>query len=187
MARKYELKKQNIYCIVGRDSAVGIATRYALDGPGIESRCGRDFPHPSRPALWPTRPPTQWAPGVKRPDHDHPPHLAQRLKKELSYTSDLYFSWASWPVLGWTLLIALLFICLRNLKFVKRKQICFFIAKFILPFRAEAPLFPFPSSSTTTYKYLFVRLGLFVRESGGIRIWNAAKLKIHSTAGKVKI
>ena len=28
----------------------GIATRYGLDGPGIESRWGRDFPHPSRPA-----------------------------------------------------------------------------------------------------------------------------------------
>jgi len=35
----------------GRDSIVGIATRYGHDGPGIESRCGRDFPHPSRPVL----------------------------------------------------------------------------------------------------------------------------------------
>jgi hypothetical protein len=26
--------------IVGRDSSVGIATRYGLDGPGIESRWG---------------------------------------------------------------------------------------------------------------------------------------------------
>jgi hypothetical protein len=25
-------------CVVGRDSSVGIATRYWLDGPGIESR-----------------------------------------------------------------------------------------------------------------------------------------------------
>ena len=40
----------------GRDSSVGIATRYGLDGPGIESRCGRDFPHPSRPAVGPTQP-----------------------------------------------------------------------------------------------------------------------------------
>jgi hypothetical protein len=37
----------------GRDSSVGIATRYGLDSPGIESRWGRDFPHPSRPALGP--------------------------------------------------------------------------------------------------------------------------------------
>ena len=36
---------------MGRDSSVGIATRYGMDGPGIESRWGRDFPHPSRPAL----------------------------------------------------------------------------------------------------------------------------------------
>ena len=45
----------------GRDSSVGIATRYWLDGPGIESRWGGgDFPHPSRPALGPTQPPLQW-------------------------------------------------------------------------------------------------------------------------------
>ena len=36
---------------VGRGSAVGIATRYGVEVPGIESRWGRDFPHPSRPAL----------------------------------------------------------------------------------------------------------------------------------------
>jgi hypothetical protein len=29
---------------VGRGSVVGIATRYGPDGPGIESRWGRDFP-----------------------------------------------------------------------------------------------------------------------------------------------
>ena len=40
---------------MGQDSAVGIANRYGLDGPGIESRWGggRDSPHPSRPALGP--------------------------------------------------------------------------------------------------------------------------------------
>jgi len=35
----------------------GIATAYGLDGPGIESWWGRDFPHLSRPALRPTQPP----------------------------------------------------------------------------------------------------------------------------------
>jgi hypothetical protein len=41
---------------MGRDSSVGIATRYWLDGHWIESRWGGDFPHPSRPALRPTTP-----------------------------------------------------------------------------------------------------------------------------------
>ena len=49
---------------VGRDSSVGIATRYELDGPGIESLWRRDFPHLSRPALGPTKPPVQWVPGL---------------------------------------------------------------------------------------------------------------------------
>jgi len=48
------------------DSVVGIATRYGLDGPGIESRWGRDFPYPSRPAVGPTQPPIQWVPGLFR-------------------------------------------------------------------------------------------------------------------------
>ena len=48
---------------MGQDSVVGIATGYGIDGPGIESRWGRDFPHLSRPALGPTEPPVQWVPG----------------------------------------------------------------------------------------------------------------------------
>jgi len=40
------------YCTCsGPGSVVGIATGYGLDGPEIESRWGRDFPHLSRPAL----------------------------------------------------------------------------------------------------------------------------------------
>jgi hypothetical protein len=35
----------------GPGSSVGIATGYGLDGPGIQSRCGWDFQHLSRPAL----------------------------------------------------------------------------------------------------------------------------------------
>jgi hypothetical protein len=51
---------------VDRDSVVGIPTRYGLDGPGIESRWGRDFPQPSKLALGPTQPPVQGAPGLSR-------------------------------------------------------------------------------------------------------------------------
>ena len=52
--------------LVGLDSSVGIATRYDLDGPGIESLWGRDIPQPSRPALGPTQPPMQCIPGLSR-------------------------------------------------------------------------------------------------------------------------
>jgi len=37
--------------VMGRHRSVSIATRHGLDGPRIESRCGRDYPHPSRPVL----------------------------------------------------------------------------------------------------------------------------------------
>jgi hypothetical protein len=50
----------------GRDSSVGIATGYELDGPGIEYRCGRDFPHLSRPTLRLAQPHKKWVPGLSR-------------------------------------------------------------------------------------------------------------------------
>ena len=52
------------YCGWGRHCSVGVATRYGLDGPAIESRCGRDFPHTSKPARGPNQPPIQWVPGL---------------------------------------------------------------------------------------------------------------------------
>ena len=51
-----EIRTVLLYCVC-RDSSVGIATGYGLDGPGIKSRCGWVFPHLSRPALGPTQPP----------------------------------------------------------------------------------------------------------------------------------
>jgi hypothetical protein len=49
---------------VGRCSSVVIATGFGLDGPGIESRWGRDFPHLSRPVLGPTQFPVHSVPGL---------------------------------------------------------------------------------------------------------------------------
>ena len=61
---KMEMKGERIIFLFnpfvrGWDSSVGIATRYAMDGSGIESRWRRDFPHPSRPALGPIQSPIQ--------------------------------------------------------------------------------------------------------------------------------
>jgi len=94
----------------GRDSSVGIATRYELDGTGIESRWGRDIPHPSRPALGPIQPPTQWVPGLFPESKAAgawrwPPTPSSAEVKE---TVELYLylyslSGPSWLVLGWTL------------------------------------------------------------------------------------
>jgi hypothetical protein len=67
---------------VGLDGAVGIATRYGLDGPGIESRWGARFFAPVQTG--PRTHPASYTmglgsfPGVKRPGCgvNHPPHLA---------------------------------------------------------------------------------------------------------------
>ena len=71
-----------------RDSLAGIATRYGLDGPGIESRWGARFSasvqtvseaHPASYAMS-----TGSFPGVKRLGRgvDHPTYLTSRFKKE---------------------------------------------------------------------------------------------------------
>ena len=47
-------------------SVAGITTGYWMDGPGIETRWERDFPHLSRPALGATQPSVQWVPGLSQ-------------------------------------------------------------------------------------------------------------------------
>jgi hypothetical protein len=83
-----------LYIIVGRDSSVSTATRYRLEGLGIESRWGEIFhPHPN----WPWGPPnlltvgSRYFLGVKWLGHgvDHPSTSSKKVKSTLLQ--------ASWP------------------------------------------------------------------------------------------
>ena len=53
--------KKVLQSVMGPDSSVGIATRYGLDGPGIEFRWGARFSAPrlSITAMGLTQPPVQ--------------------------------------------------------------------------------------------------------------------------------
>ena len=85
-----------------RYSSVGIVIRYGLDGPGIESWWGWDFPvqTSSEANLASYSVGTGSFLGVKRPKRgvDHPPHLAPRLMKEYCFTfciTNFVFCWAT--------------------------------------------------------------------------------------------
>ena len=91
----------------GRDSAVSIATRYALEGPGIESRWGARFSAPVQtgPGAYPASYTmgTRSFPGVKRAGcgADHPPPSEGRGHERVGRY--LYSpSGPSWPVIGRT-------------------------------------------------------------------------------------
>ena len=105
--------------ILGSDGSVGIATRYVLEGPGIETRWG-DI---SR-----TRPDRPWdplsllqneyrvsLPGVKRPGRgvEHPPPSSAEIQE----TVELYLyspSGPSWPVTGWPLPLGFIIRIIRS-------------------------------------------------------------------------
>ena len=84
---------------MGRDSSVGIATRYDLDGPGIESRWGAIFSahvrtgpgaHPASCTMG-----TGSSPGVNRPWRGlvHPPPSSAEVNERV----ELYLYSPSWP------------------------------------------------------------------------------------------
>ena len=78
---------------------------YGLDGPRIESRRKRDFPHLSRPVLEQTQPPVHWVgglfPGGKAVGAWRwPPTPSSAEVKE---RAQLYLYFYHRPVLGWTL------------------------------------------------------------------------------------
>ena len=96
------------YYYKGRDSSVGVATRYGLNGPGIESRWGEIFrTHPD----WPWGPSSLlhngyrvFFPGGKATGAWRWPPTPSTTKVKERVELYLYFtSGPSWPVLGWTL------------------------------------------------------------------------------------
>jgi hypothetical protein len=113
-----------------RDSSVGIATRYGLEGPGIESRWGRDFSHPFRPALdAPNLLYTGYrvflgrkAAGVWR--WTPTPSSAEVKERVVLYL--ISPSEPSRPVLGWPLLLPLYQLQLLPLQLTAWRQICLY-------------------------------------------------------------
>jgi hypothetical protein len=91
---------------VGRDSSVGIATRYGLGGPRIESRWGRNFPNSSKQALGPIQPPVIWVPGLPRGKAvgvwRWPPTPSSAEVKERVELHIYSPSGASWSLVRWT-------------------------------------------------------------------------------------
>ena len=90
---------------MGRDSSVGIVTRYGLDGPGMESRWRPRFSAPVQtgPGVHPTSCTmgTGSFPAVKRPGRgvDHPPPSSAEDEGRV----ELYIyspSGLSWSVVG---------------------------------------------------------------------------------------
>jgi hypothetical protein len=78
-----------------RDSTVGIATRYRLDGPGIESRWARFFaPVQNGPEAHPASYTMgiRSYPGVKRPERgvDHPPPSSAEVEGEVELYDYIY-------------------------------------------------------------------------------------------------
>ena len=88
-----------------KDSSILIATRYGLDGPGIESRWEARFSAPVQICLGVHPAPytmgTGSFPGINRPGSrvDHPPASGAEVK-EIAELYIYYPFGPSWPVIG---------------------------------------------------------------------------------------
>ena len=98
---------------MGRDSSVGIATHYGLDGLEIDSRWERDIPYTFRLSLWPTQAPVilvpSLFPGGKAAGawHSSPTPSSLEVKERV----ELYLyslSGPTWPVLEYKFIFYLL-------------------------------------------------------------------------------
>jgi len=85
--------------ILGRNSSVGIGTRYGVDDLGIESRWRRDFIHQFKPALGPTQHRASF-PVVKRPGVALTSLPQSSVEVKESVDLYLHSSGPSWCVLG---------------------------------------------------------------------------------------
>ena len=99
-----EIPSVGTFSFLAITSVVGIATRYGLDGPGIECRWEARFSAPVQtdPGVHPASYTmgTGYFPEVKRPGRgvDHPPPYGSEVKERV----ELYLyspSGPSWPVL----------------------------------------------------------------------------------------
>ena len=93
-----DIRRLNMLLLMSTDRR----SRYS-DSPRLKSRWGRDFPHPSRPAMGFIQPPVKWVPivfrGVKWPGRgtNHPPPSSVEVKENV----EIYLyspSGSLWPV-----------------------------------------------------------------------------------------
>jgi hypothetical protein len=90
------------------NGSVGIATRYELDGPRVETRWRRVFPHSSRPAMGPIQPPVQCVRNLFLVSKATETWLWLSTSSSVKVKErvQLYIyssSRSSWPFLGWNL------------------------------------------------------------------------------------
>ena len=137
---------------MGRDSSVGIAIRYGLVGPEIESRFGARFSAPvqdgpeAHPASYTIG--TGSFPGVKRPGRglNHQPSYSAEVKERV----ELYLhspSGPSWPVLGLLYLYftLLYFMCIYSSTVIAN---LFYHSVHLSCFRVYLHLFSFSSPAS---------------------------------------
>jgi hypothetical protein len=105
----------------GRISVVGRAKGYGLDDLGVRVRVpvgSRMFSTSSRPALEPTQPRIQWAPGalspgVKRPglEADHLPVTSVEVKNMWIYVSTPSYTFVGWCLIKHKVTFTSLYLC----------------------------------------------------------------------------